>query len=389
MIGLPFGGPSPLLAVAVILLMCHLLSGRLSVAARNNTPQHLRKKTMRQMGHSNMIMMMKTKSTKHGTLAADTRHLWFQRTQRKSGIFSNSKIRTMTMKRYNTTSGHKSLLRRNIPAPSRGGTRKDIPFGIWPRIPNTNPSPANRRPAPAVPLPPTVPPTFAPTQDPSVIVATPLSVCDDETEDRVWTLQATLEGASPAPSWWRALDVSIYGNTIVMGHLWDNGLAGSAYVYSLSGDNTWTRETILRGRNQWFGSSVSVYDDTIAVGAYAGEGRVYIYVRNDQGEWTEQADLAPSGVGNERYFDNRVALHKDVLAVSCEAKSGRGSAAIAYIFVRNGSEWIQQEAFDMDSNELLFYGEVHLVEDLVLFRVRSQSGGNQIGYYVYGRSPNG
>lgn len=276
----------------------------------------------------------------------------------------------------------------NAPKPSSNGRHKDVPFGLWPRIPWGTPMPKPvpvPRTAPPVPRtsPRFDPPTMTPSLMPSDLVTAVWPACTDPINGRSWTLAATLEGASPAPSWWRAVDADIFADTVVLGQLWDSSLTGSVYIFTRDGDG-YRQETILRGSRSsaWFGASVSLYEDTLAVGAY-GENAVYIYVRQN-GEWTQQARLSPD---DSVYFGHKLDLFEDHLAVSTEAESGRGSAAKAYIYTRTGTQWVQQEAFDMDSTDLQFYGaSTKISGNFALFNVRHvRNAEPKIGVYVYSR----
>jgi trimeric autotransporter adhesin len=120
----------------------------------------------------------------------------------------------------------------------------------------------------------------------------------------------------------------------------------------------------------WFGVSIALSSDgrTLAVGA-PGEassqsginnlvgqadnsapaaGAVYVYVRNGNGTWAQQAYIKASNPNAQDGFGVRVALSDDgnTLAVGADGEDGPSNATddvgAVYIFVRGGSTWTQQ-----------------------------------------------
>lgn len=122
--------------------------------------------------------------------------------------------------------------------------------------------------------------------------------------------------------------------------------------------------------NEYFGAAVAFSSDgtTLVVGAPARvaevamppltysppsgttSGRAYVFVRTATG-WTERATLKPTetwptgGYG----FGRSVALSRDASTIVIGApyrKSGLVDVGAAYVFVRSGSDWIQQDRLD-------------------------------------------
>ena len=102
--------------------------------------------------------------------------------------------------------------------------------------------------------------------------------------------------------------------------------------------------------DDWFGRSVSLYGDTLAVGANA----VYVFVRSGS-QWSQQAYLKASNTGAYNDFGSSVSLYGDTLAVGAdgEASNATGvngnqadnsapSSGAVYVFARSGSQWSQQ-----------------------------------------------
>ena len=133
--------------------------------------------------------------------------------------------------------------------------------------------------------------------------------------------------------------------------------------------------------NAFLGGSSAVSGDTVLVGARGAlgtKGAAYVFVRNGSG-WIQQARLtAGDGVGGH-YFGGRVALDGDTALVGTQA----GEAA--YVFVRNGSIWTQQQK--LTQGGALGFGEadVALYGDTAVVGATGTSGGAGAAY-VYVRS---
>jgi hypothetical protein len=130
--------------------------------------------------------------------------------------------------------------------------------------------------------------------------------------------------------------------------------AGSAYVFARSG-TTWTEQQILTASDgdayDQFGASVAISGDTIVVGALGNEngsevfaGSAYVFVRNGT-TWVEQAKLSSSVPVSWGGFGYAVALSGDSVLVGEPLVSLGNSPSPAYVFVRNGTTWTEQQRF--------------------------------------------
>ena len=184
-----------------------------------------------------------------------------------------------------------------------------------------------------------------------------------------WSQQAYLKASNTQGSDFFGHSVAISGNTIVVGALGEDSSAreingnqndnsapqaGAAYVFVRSG-NAWSQQAYLKGSNTafgyFFGSSVSISDDTVVVGAHRTQitGAAYVFVRNGS-TWAEQAYLRASNPDSFDMFGAAVSISGNTLVVGApeEASNGgqsdnsTGAAGAAYIFVREGSTWTQQ-----------------------------------------------
>jgi hypothetical protein len=113
-----------------------------------------------------------------------------------------------------------------------------------------------------------------------------------------------------------------------------------------------------------FGTSVSLSGDTLAVGAPLEDsasdpadntaqdaGAVYVFIRKD-GNWSQQAYVKASNVGAKDQFGQSVSLSQDTLAVGAPGEDSATAtdptdnsapdAGAVYVFVRNGVVWNPQ-----------------------------------------------
>ena len=140
----------------------------------------------------------------------------------------------------------------------------------------------------------------------------------------------------------------------------DRSSAGAAYVFVRSGTN-WTQQAYLKASNPQesasFGLSVGVSGDTAVVGAF-GEGNysgaAYVYVRNGT-NWSQPAYLKASNAEAGDYFGIYVGVSGETVVVGAGSEASGTSgvngnqndnsaayAGAAYVFVRDGDNWIQQ-----------------------------------------------
>jgi FG-GAP repeat len=165
-----------------------------------------------------------------------------------------------------------------------------------------------------------------------------------------WTLaqieQAPDKAVSDRFGWSCAVD----GTHAVIGRRGDGILnsQGSAYTYERQPDGHWTLLQKLTAPVGWwaFGWSMSIDGDRLAIAAKGAaslgeKGRVFIY-EFENGQWVEKAVIAPSLDTLGDWLGASVALQGDRLAVGAP-KNGTGRA---YVFDRqaNGT-WVQQALF--------------------------------------------
>ncbi len=204
-----------------------------------------------------------------------------------------------------------------------------------------------------------------------------------------WSQQAYLKASNTDSSDHFGQSVSVSGNSIVVGALFEasnatgvnadqgnNSIpqAGAAYVFSRTG-NTWSQQAYLKASNSQeddgFGWSVAISNNTIVVGAHfedsgatgvngnindnsaIGAGAAYVFSRSGS-TWSQQAYLKPSNTDSTDNFGTSVAISEDTIIIgAAQEDSGatsvngdqgdtKANSGAVYMFIRNGSTWNQQ-----------------------------------------------
>lgn len=166
----------------------------------------------------------------------------------------------------------------------------------------------------------------------------------------LWQQQARLTADSGAAHDQFGWAVAISGNRAIVGAREDNAQVGgahlgSAYIFVRSG-STWTEERKLIPSDgvalSIFGFSVAISGNTAIVGApFGGDGRgkAYVYFRDENGDWVEQAKLAAVAPTAGDRFGYSVGISGDTAIVgSFPIGAGRTQGA-AYVFSRAGDVW--------------------------------------------------
>jgi hypothetical protein len=212
-----------------------------------------------------------------------------------------------------------------------------------------------------------------------------------------WVQQAYLKASNTGNGDGFGYWVAISGNTVVVGAPLEDSNAtgvngnqannsapnsGAAYVFVCDGTN-WSQQAYIKAANTGgpsagesfgdnFGISLGVSGDTIVIGAVyedsdaAGvngnansnsavqSGAAYVFVRNGT-NWAQQAYLKASNTGAGDEFGFAVAISGDTVVAGAAGEDSNATGVngnqnnnstpncgAAYVFVRAGTNWIQQ-----------------------------------------------
>ncbi len=233
-----------------------------------------------------------------------------------------------------------------------------------------------------------------------------------------WTQQALIKASNAGLNDYFGKSIALDGDTLVVGAPNEDSLSrgingsqeddmndfyherynsGAVYVFTRDGAGTWTQQAYIKASNadgrvgtrdgDYFGSSVALEDDTLAVGAIGEDssatgvngdewnndsrwnGAVYIFARDVSSKWSQQAYIKASNSGYSDYFGRSLALSGETLAVGAEGESSEAtgidgdqennsaySSGAVYIFTREaGINWSQQaylKASNTDSRDM-------------------------------------
>jgi LPXTG-site transpeptidase (sortase) family protein len=183
-----------------------------------------------------------------------------------------------------------------------------------------------------------------------------------------WDQKAKLVASDARPGAYFGSAVAISGTRVVVGATEANPAGirgpGAAYVFKGQG-NSWQQEARLAAeggrRGDFFGNSVAIGSETIAVGAIFSDpqidnsrltnaGAVYLF-SSAGGDWDQESVLIPEQATSFGQFGQSLAIEGNRLVVGAdrESQSGISATGAAYLFVRSGKEWIQHTRFVADA----------------------------------------
>ena len=221
-----------------------------------------------------------------------------------------------------------------------------------------------------------------------------------------WTQQAYIKASNTETSDVFGHSVSLSGDTLAVGAPDEdsnvtgiNGdqtnnsasASGAVYIFTRTGTD-WTQQAYIKASNtdanDYFGHSISLSGDSLAVGAYSEDsnatdiggnqsdntalhsGAVYVFTRIGN-VWTQQAYIKASNTDANDYFGDNVSLSGESLAVGAKNEASNATSingdqtdnsatysGAVYIFTRSGTDWTQQayiKASNTDAND--YFGD--------------------------------
>lgn len=178
-----------------------------------------------------------------------------------------------------------------------------------------------------------------------------------------WTLQQKLTADHANPEMNFGYSVAISGDTIIVGelryYLNPNVRTGAASVFVRTGTTWAMQQRLLASDGQHFdsfGFRVAISGDTAIVGApnddgpTADQGSAYIFVRSGSA-WTQQQKLTTPVTGPTDMFGESVGISGDTVIVGKRREDigVNTNQGAVFVFVRSGSTWTQQQRLT-DSN---------------------------------------
>jgi hypothetical protein len=182
-----------------------------------------------------------------------------------------------------------------------------------------------------------------------------------------WTQQQQLTASDGAQSDEFGSAVAIKGATILVGAWNNNSSRGATYVFTRSG-TIWTQQTKLTASDtvagDQFGAAIALTADIAVIGSRqdlgcgactVGPGAAYVFVGFGS-TWSQQQKLTAGDGANTDAFGSAVAIDRDTIAVGAYHNDQSPTVpdrGAVYVFVWNGTTWLQQQKLrSSDGNTL-------------------------------------
>ncbi|MEZ4266521.1 MAG: hypothetical protein R3F39_09090 [Myxococcota bacterium] len=215
-------------------------------------------------------------------------------------------------------------------------------------------------------------------------------------------IDVKLRSKDGAPGDKFAFAVGLSGNTAIVGAPEDDDAgnsSGSAYIFVRHGA-TWTQQQKLVAPDavgfDQFGYAVAISGDIAVVGAYldddagSGSGSAHVFVRSG-GSWSHQQKLNAVGAAAFDQFGYAVAISGETIVVGAFQDDDAGSSSgSAYVFVRSGTTWTQQQKLTAkDAAASDFFGiSLGISGDSIIVGANGDDDGGSLSgsAYVFARS---
>jgi FG-GAP repeat len=175
-----------------------------------------------------------------------------------------------------------------------------------------------------------------------------------EFEGGAWVQKAIIKPSLDTLGDWFGASVSLQGDRLAVGAP-KNG-TGRAYVFDRQSDGKWVEQAlftppVVSPNGDDFGLSVALDGDTVAVGAIGydapinGAGGVFVYTLGQSG-WNLQQQLSALPEGTIPRFGYSLSLQSETLYIGAPGNAYPvGSAGCVYRFERAGTTWSQAAKF--------------------------------------------
>jgi len=182
--------------------------------------------------------------------------------------------------------------------------------------------------------------------------------------------------------------IAMSSDKLVIGAKSDNSSKRAVYVYTWNGTQ-WDLETKLTpltlSAGDSFGISVSLSGDKLAVGSFgynSYRGAVYTYTWNN-GSWGPETKLSPNSLESDDYFGWSVSLSGDKLAIGAYWDDGdnnsKANSGAVYTYTWNNGSWGSPVVLrpNVSISSLEFGISVSLSGDNMIV------GGEKVSAYIY------
>ena len=193
--------------------------------------------------------------------------------------------------------------------------------------------------------------------------------------------------------------LDIYANTLAVGSVFDDDLgenAGSVYIYSLD-NNEWVFSqkiyANINNDDNNFGIKLSIYDDIVAVSSinadvdYLNQGLVDIFSLHSDGIWSYDQTILSLSPNNYDYFGISIDVYKNIIAVGAyfDDQINNNSGAV-YLYEKISNNWIPIDnitSIDAYANDN-FGLSLSVYDDwLVVGSIDDDNGINSGSAYIY------
>ena len=224
------------------------------------------------------------------------------------------------------------------------------------------------------------------------------------TSTGVWGSEQHITASNAGSADYFGISVSISGDYAIVGANGENSARGAVYIYTRDlSTGLWGSEQIIVASDTQvvdeFGWDVGISGDYAIVGSRNEDtggtdaGAAYIYVRSGT-TWSEQQKIQSSDIEAGDSFGGAVSIDGDYITVGANYEDENGtSAGAVYVFKRDGTTWTQQAKLlpsdGTGGDELSYGGSIDISGDTIVVGARvADPGGisNAGAAYVFQRS---
>lgn len=205
-----------------------------------------------------------------------------------------------------------------------------------------------------------------------------------------WVQQAKIIANDGMAQDFFGYSVSLVANTLAVGAYTASvgGIRqGAVYIYNRSGNDWVFQQKVFANdgaESNLFGYGVLLYQNSLYVGspnhAWNGaynQGSVYVY--NQVGNvWTAITQVNPTVAIPDAYFGASLAMHGNTLVVGApRANTYNTDDGAAYAFIRSGNSFSQQNKFTFHSQNFGYFGNAVAIENNLLV-ISCPNGGSVV-----------